>query len=195
MALAKPKLTPQEYLRFERASEIKHEFLNGDIFAMSGASKNHNIIAGNTFALLHAQLRQRPCNIFPGDMRVHIPATGLYTYPDVSVVCGAPHFQDEQLDTLLNPTLIIEVLSPSTESYDRGRKFQHYRSIPSLREYVLIAQDEMRLQRYTLKNDFWVFDEAADPDTLITLDSIECTLTLSEVYEKVSFNTDEQGNT
>ncbi len=154
MALPRPKMTPQEYLRFERASEVKHEFYNGEIFAITDASENHNVVAGNTFAALHSQLRQRPCKLYPGDMRVHIPATGLYTYPDVTVVCGTPQFDDKEFDTLLNPTVIIEVLSPSTEKYDRGKKFEHYRSIPSLREYVLIAQDEMRVQLYTLRNDF-----------------------------------------
>jgi Uma2 family endonuclease len=194
MALPRPKMTPQEYLRFERASEIKHEFYNGDIFAMSGASEEHNVITANIVAALHGQLRQRLCKLYPSDMRVFIPATGLYTYPDVTAVCGTPQFEDKEFDTLLNPTVIIEVLSPSTEKYDRGKKFEHYRSIPSLREYVLIAQDEARIQCFSLQNDFWVFDEAVALDAILTLTSIECTLALSDVYEKVTFE-DSAGGT
>ena len=132
--MALPKfITPEEYLRLERASQEKHEYFKGEIFAMTGATENHNIIAGSTFAALYSELRKKPCQIYPSDMRVRIPATGLYTYPDISVVCGTPEFEDDGLDTLLNPTVIIEVLSPSTEPYDRGKKFQHYRTIPTLK--------------------------------------------------------------
>jgi Uma2 family endonuclease len=187
-------MTPQEYLRFERASEIKHEFYNGEVFAMTGASRNHNLISHAVGRHLGNQLAGRACDVYQSDMRVFIPATGLYTYPDVTVVCGTAQFEDKEFDTLLNPTVIIEVLSPSTEKYDRGKKFEHYRSIPSLREYVLIAQDEARIQRFSLQNDFWVFDEAAALDATLTLTSIECTLALSDVYEKVTFE-DSAGGT
>ncbi|MFN8451812.1 MAG: Uma2 family endonuclease [Anaerolineae bacterium] len=181
-------MTVEEYLAFERASEEKHEYLNGEIFMMSGASRHHNIIQINVAASLHAQLRQRSCTAFPSDMRVRI-STGLYTYPDISVVCDPPQYDEsEYQDTLLNPTLIVEVLSPSTESFDRGRKFQHYRALASLQEYVLIAQDSAHIERYLRQpNDEWLLADATGLDASIELSSIGCTLVLADVYEKVTF--------
>ena len=126
--------TPDEYLALERKAEYKSEYFGGEIFAMTGASRKHNLVAGNIFAALHLQLKKRPCEIYPSDMRVKVSPTGLYTYPDVAVVCGEPMFDDEQKDTLLNPTVLVEVLSKSTASYDRGEKFEHYRKIKSLAE-------------------------------------------------------------
>lgn len=187
--MALPKfITPEEYLRLERASEEKHEYFRGEIFAMSGASENHNIVVGSTYAALYAQLRKRPCQIYPSDMRVRIPATGLYTYPDISIVCGTPEFEDEVLDTLLNPTVIIEVLSTSTEQYDRGKKFQHYRTIESLQEYILVAQDTFRIEHFGRKGSQWVLTDAKTLDMVIQLFSVDCTLALMDVYEKVSFD-------
>lgn len=179
-------MSVEDYLAFERASEEKHEYLNGEIFLMSGASPNHNLVFGNTYASLHAQLRQRPCIVFPSDQRVRVRDTGLYTYPDISAICGEPQFDN---DTLLNPTLIVEVLSPSTESYDRGRKFQHYRALESLQEYVLIAQDDStHIERYLRQpNNEWLLADATGLDASITLSSIGCTLALADVYEKVTF--------
>ena len=146
-------MTEAEYLDFERASEFKHEFLAGEVFAMTGASRAHNLMSVNVITTLKNQLRGRPCEIYPGDMRVAVKATGLYTYPDISVVCGEAQFADDQLDTLLNPTVIIEVLSPSTERDDRGKKFQNYREIVALEEYVLIAQDSPRIERFLLQDN------------------------------------------
>ena len=192
--MALPKfITPEEYLRMERASEIKHEYYNGEIFAMSGASENHNIVVGSTYSALYGQLRKRPCQIYPSDMRVRIPATGLYTYPDISVVCGTPEFEDDGVDTLINPTIIIEVLSSSTEQYDRGRKFQHYRTIDSLQEYILIAQDGVRIEHFARQGNQWILTDAKTINSVLSLPSIECTLALSDVYEKVNFG-DAQGN-
>ena len=188
MALAKTRITPEEYLKFERASEEKHEYYAGEVFAMTGASKNHNLIVGNTIATLHSQLRQKPCQLYPSDMRVKIPLTGLYTYPDMSVVCGTPAFEDNEVDTLLNPTLIIEVLSPSTEAYDRGKKFRHYLTINSLQEYILISQDSVHLERFMLRDGEWIYSDVNSMDAVITLPSIDCTLQLSDVYEKVTFD-------
>ncbi len=131
--------TPAEYLAWERAAPDKHEFLGGEIFAMAGASFAHNKIVGNIVGELRDALRDRPCDVTPSDLRVKIPAVGLYTYPDAVVVCGEPQFEDDKLDTLLNPTVIVEVLSDSTEAYDRGKKFRYYRTIPSLRDYVLVG--------------------------------------------------------
>lgn len=193
MALRHPSMTPEEYLKFERESEEKHEYFAGEIFAMTGASLNHNVITLNVGAMLHAQLRKRPCTVYPSDMRVKTPLRTLYTYPDISVVCGTPQLEDDKFDTLLNPIVIIEVLSPSTEMYDRGKKFQHYRTIPSLQEYLLIAQDSVRVEHYVRGEGQWIFTDAANLDAVLKLPSIDCTLALSEVYEKVNFEESESG--
>lgn len=188
MALPKTRITPAEYLNLERASEVKHEYYGGEIFAMTGASKNHNRIVTSTLAALYTQLRERPCDVFPSDMRVKAHSGILFAYPDITVVCGSPEFEDVEVDTLLNPTLIIEVLSPSTEAYDRGKKFQHYRTIPSFQEYLLIAQDSVRIEHYLLRDNEWVLADASTLDAVITPPSIDCTLLLRDVYEKVDFN-------
>jgi Uma2 family endonuclease len=189
MALPQTRVTPEDYLAFERASEEKHEYYAGEIFAMTGASTNHNRIVGSTYAALYAQLRERPCDILANDMRVKVPATGLYTYPDISILCEEPQFEDSEVDTLLNPTVIIEVLSPSTEAYDRGKKFQHYRTIPSFQEYLLISQDNVRVEHYRRQgNDKWEMADAHTLDATITLPSVNCTLRLSDIYEKAQFN-------
>jgi Uma2 family endonuclease len=155
---------------------------------MTGATESHNLIVTNIVASLHAQVRRRPCRVYPGDMRVKVSRVGLYTYPAVSVVCEPPQYEDVHRDTLLNPVLAIEVLSPSTESYDRGKKFQFYRTLSSLREYVLVAQDTQRIERYVRQDDgMWLLDDAHEPDAMMSLESIDCTLTLADVYEKVEF--------
>ncbi len=187
-ALEKQKWTVEQYLEMERASEEKHEFLDGEIYLMSGASRNHNLVVGNTLAALHAQLRKRPCLVFPSDMRVRVVDSSDYTYPDLSVVCDPPQIEDIQGETLLNPTLIIEVLSPSTESYDRGKKFQQYRTLESLQEYGLIAQDQPRIERYVRQpNHEWLLSDAIGLESSLELPSIQCTLALADVYEKVDF--------
>lgn len=178
--------SPTEYLALERKAERKSEYLSGEIFAMSGASERHNLIAGNVFAALHAQLRGRPCRVYVSDMRVKVSPTGLYTYPDVVALCGEPVFDDEQKDTLLNPTVIIEVLSPSTEAYDRGDKFAHYRRLGSLAEYVLISQEKFRVELYVRQPDNqWLLSEAGDLQDTVRLPSAACELVLAEVYENV----------
>jgi Uma2 family endonuclease len=145
-AIPKTKLTAKDYLEFERNSDIKHEYFDGEIFEMSGAKRNHNKITTNLSGLVWQHLKGKNCENYSNDMRVFVPETGLYTYPDLVVVCGEPQFQDDVFDTLLNPVLLVEVLSDSTESYDRGKKFQHYRSIESLQEYILVSQNEARNQ-------------------------------------------------
>lgn len=188
LVIPKRKITPEEYLEIERRAEYKSEYFNGEIFAMAGAKRNHNKVATNVSGLIWQHLKGKDCESYANDMRVFVPKTGLYTYSDVVVVCGEPQFQDKIFDTLLNPTLLIEVLSESTESYDRGKKFQHYRSIESLREYVLVSQDEARIEKYVRQGDgFWVLSEAFDLDAKIKLDSIDCEIALSEVYDKVEF--------
>jgi Uma2 family endonuclease len=183
----RPRLTPEEYLALERAAETRSEFFNGVMFAMAGASEEHVLIVVNVAGELRAQLRGRPCRTYSTDMRVKVSETGLYTYPDVVVVCGEPQFDDEHRDTLLNPTAIIEVLSPSTEAYDRGEKFAHYQRRASLHEYVLIAQDRYRVEHYVRQPDGqWLYSETRGLDGTLHLPSIGCDLALAEVYDKVT---------
>jgi len=188
-AIPKTKLTPEEYLEIERKAENKSEYFDGEIYAMAGAKRNHNKVTTNVSGLIWQNLKGKDCESYSNDMRVFVPKTGLYTYPDVVVICGEPKFQDNVFDTLLNPILLIEVLSDSTEGYDRGKKFQHYRSIESLQEYVLVSQDEARIEKYFKQGDgFWVLSEAVSLDAKIKLDSIDCELALSEVFDKVNFS-------
>ena len=185
---SKTFLTPEQYLEIEREAEYKSEYCRGEMFAMAGAREAHNRLVWNLVANLGAQLRSGRCTGYPSDMRVLVSATGLYTYPDAIVVCGEPKFLDDRRDTLLNPTLIVEVLSPSTEAYDRGRKFDHYRSIESLREYLLIASDRVHGDFYTCQEDSrWVLTTAEGPSGALELSSIECRLLLSDIYERVEF--------
>lgn len=181
-------INPEEYLRLERQAECKSEYLNGEIFAMGGASEAHNLIAGNIFGELRQQLKGRPGRAYVSDMRVKVRATGLYTYPDVVVVCGEPEFEDAEVDTLLNPTMLIEVLSPSTERYDRIAKTSYYRTIDSLTEHLLVAQDEIRFEQYIRQpNGQWLLFEHLNVDGAVELASIECTLKLSDVYDRITF--------
>ena len=184
MAEPQRKMTAEEYLAFERQSEERHEFLAGEIFAMSGASAEHNDIVWNIASSFHAQLRDRPCRASIADMRLQVSATGLYTYPDIVVVCGERQFAEP--DTLLNPTLIVEVLSPSTEAYDRGKKFGHYRTIETLQEMVLVAQDRIIVERFARRpGGAWLLSEARRLEDQISLPSIGCELALAAVYERV----------
>ncbi len=190
VANAQKKWTVEEYLAFERTSEEKHEYYAGEIFDMSGASRRHNLIVMNTGTTLNSQLAQRPCEVYPSDMRVKVNKI-KYTYPDVTVVCGEPQFEDGEFDTLLNPTIIVEVLSPSTEDYDRGKKFKHYMAIPSLQEYILIAQDEARIDHCTRQGDGdWLISVSKTLEASIDLSSINCTLRLADVYNKITFETE-----
>lgn len=183
-----PKMTPAEYLAFERAqTDARHEYLNGEITAMSGASLVHNLMVTNLVISMGTQMRGRPCNVFSSDMRVKIPATGLYTYPDIAALCGPPQLEDDAVDTLLNPSVIIEVLSPSTEAYDRGAKFAHYQSIESLQEYILVAQDKPRIEIFRRQeNGNWLYSVAETPEATVSLDVINCELALADVYNGVS---------
>ena len=138
----------QDYFLLEETSEIRHEFLHGAIYDMTGANVRHNMIVANVISNIHAQLRGKSCTVFPSDLRIKVEATGLYTYPDISVICGDIRYADAREDTVTNPSVIIEVLSPSTENYDRGKKFQHYRTVETLSEYLVIAQDSARVEYY-----------------------------------------------
>ena len=185
--LKRRSFSAKEYLEQERASSEKNEYFNGEIFAMAGASRRHNLISGNIFAALHSQLRKRPCEVYPSDMRVKIRKTGLYTYPDVVVVCGKPQFEDSDKDVLLNPTVLLEVLSPTTEAYDRGDKFGHYRTVSTLSDYLLVSQSKLLVEHYVRQpNDSWLLTLYQEPSQTVTIQSIECSLLLEEIYEKVS---------
>src|SRR2546425_9750990 len=156
----KTRITPEEYLELERKAEIKSEYLDGEMFAMSGVTREHSTIVVNVTTELNVQVKGRPCEVHGPDLRVKVSPTGLYTYPDVAVICGEPQFEDPHFDTLLDPHLIIEVLSDSTESYDRGKKFAHYRAIDSLREYILVSQTEYRIERFCRQDDgSWLYSE------------------------------------
>lgn len=181
--------TPEQYLSLERQADDKSEYFSGEIFAMTGASRRHNLVAGNVFAALHTQLRKRPCEIYPSDMRVKVTPTGLYIYPDVVIVCGEPVFDDEQKDTLVNPKVLVEVLSKSTASYDRGEKFEHYRKLKSLAEYLVVAQNKYHLEHYVRQpDDQWLLSETDEIQKTIHLPSIECDLALVDVYDKVEID-------
>ncbi len=181
-------LSPEEYLALERSSELRHEYVDGQMVAMTGASRNHSLIVTNLSGELRQQLKGRLCEVHTSDLRIQVSATGLYTYPDVVVVCGEPRFEDAHVDTLLNPTLIIEVLSPTTESYDRGRKFEQYRTLESLQEYLLVSQDRPRVEQFLRQDgNVWLFTEVAGLDQTVSLPSIECQVAVAEIYEKVAF--------
>lgn len=183
-----PRHSPEEYLALDRRAEVKSEYIDGEIVAMAGASREHNLIALNFAAELHFQLKGHPCETYMADMRLGVDLAHNYAYPDVAVVCGEPEFLDDShSDILLNPTVLVEVLSPSTEDYDRGRKFARYRRLGTLTDYVLVAQDRMQVEHYTRAGMRWSLVEYGEPDAVIELPSIGCCLTLADVYARVVF--------
>ena len=189
---AQTRLTPEEYIAFERkalpdSEVIRHEYVNGELIAMSGASRAHNLIAGNIFGELRTLLRGSDCETYMSDMRVSTPTTASYFYPDVVVVCEEPRFEDDVFDILLNPLILVEVLSPSTEAYDRGEKFAHYRQLASLQEYVLVAQDQIRVEHYQRQEKQWIFTDFQERDKVLRLPSLQCKLLLQDIYERVTF--------
>jgi Uma2 family endonuclease len=190
-ALPTTYYTSEQYLALERAAEYKSELVNGQIYAMSGASREHNLIAINLASQINVQLKGKPCETYGSDMRVKVSPTGMYTYPDVTVACNGPRFEDDHIDTLLNPTVIVEVLSPSTEAYDRGEKFAHYRRLDSLSDYVLVSQDKARVEHYVRHPDDrsrWVLTEISGLDGVLRLISIGCEVGLRDVYDRVNFS-------
>lgn len=184
-------MTEAEYLAIERAAERKSEFFAGEMFAMAGVSRAHNLIVTNLIAELRDQLRKRECEVYPSEMKVRVLKGGMFAYPDVVVVCGEPQLLDSHGDVLLNPTLVVEVLSPSTAAYDRGVKAFYYRRLPSLREYVLIEQDRLLVELYQRTNDTarkWTVEASDNLADTIKLNSIGCELTLASIYEKVALD-------
>lgn len=197
--------SPHQYLFLERKSEYKNEYINGRIFAMAGASRQHNQITFNIAVGIGVQLRGRSCVAYSSDMSVKVSQTGLYSYPDIVATCSNPKFEDDFVDTLLNPDVIVEVLSDSTEAFDRGGKFAHYRRLDSLKEYILVAQDCMCVEHYSRQGEQWILTEIRVPfeiteavpsresneiyaqasEKIIHLTSIDCHLSLNEIYDKV----------
>src|ERR1019366_3554502 len=184
--LTKTYITPEQYLEIERKAEFKSEYYQGEMFAMAGARWTHNRLVANLIASLHQQLRSRPCQTLPSDMRVQVEAAGPYTYPDVSVGCGEPQFLDETRDTLLNPSLIVEVLSPSTEGFDRGRKFEYYCSVESVSEYLMVSWERGRAELYPRQPDGrWLLTAVNRLEDSLDLQSVGAHLALADLYEKV----------
>ncbi len=182
-----PLYSPAEYLALEREASYKSEYINGQIYAMAGTSRRHNLIGGNFYRLIGQQFVGRACEAYVSEMRVKVSPTGMYTYPDVAAACGELRFEDGYIDTLLNPSVIVEVLSPSTEAYDRGEKFAHYRRLDSLMEYVLVSQDKVRVEHYTRQAGGWLLTEISDLDGVLRLASIDCSVRLRDIYDKVQF--------
>lgn len=184
-----PFVTVEEYLAREREADYKSEYFNGEIFAMAGASEPHVLIVNSIIARLYLQLEHRPCKVYSNDMRLKVTSTGLYTYPDVMVVCGEVQFNDEERDMLLNPTVVVEVLSKSTESYDRTTKFEHYSKLESLQEYLLVAQSRPRVELFTKEGEGrWALLTFENLEDVVNLASIDCELALKDIYLKVKFN-------
>ena len=186
-AAARTYLTPEEYISFERKATTKHEYLKGQITAMSGASRAHSFITGDIFGELRDQLKGQKCEVHSSDMRVRIHSTNSYFYPDVVVACEEPNFEDNIFDTLLNPRVVVEVLSPSTEAYDRGEKFELYQQLDSLQEYLLVSQDQVRVEHYIYQETEWIRSEYQELDDVVPLRSIECELRLRDVYSRTEF--------
>ena len=182
------RTTAAEYLAFERAAEARHEFVDGQIVAMSGGTEPHATICDNLVERTRARLRGSQCRPYSCSLRVKIEATGNYTYPDLSIVCGERRFEDDRNDTMLNPRLIVGVLSPSTERHDRGWKFKNYQLIPSFEEYVLVSQDEPRIERFLRQGDVgWLMTQVTGLDKTVRFESVGCELPLKEIYEDVEF--------
>ena len=181
-------ISPEQYLEMERAAEIKHEYYNGEVFTMSGASLNHNIVVSSVNTIVLPKLKGKSCNMFGSDLRIHVPINSLYTYPDFSIICGKVELTDGIKDTITNPSVIIEVLSKSTKDYDRGTKFFLYRSIKTLKEYILIDSTSVMVEKYTRQeNNSWILTEFKEIHENFYIQTISLTLHLKDIYEDVSF--------
>jgi Uma2 family endonuclease len=178
-----------EYLEMERLSETRHEYVNGRVYAMSpGAADAHHLICWNLMGALHDQLRNRPCRAYHADMRVKVSPTGMYTYPDIAALCDKPRLENfKGVDTLLNPSVIIEVLSPTTETYDRADKFEHYGYLESLQEYVLVSQKRMRVEQFVRDGANWLLSDLREPTAILRLAPITCEIPLADIYRGVDF--------
>ncbi|MBI2686170.1 MAG: Uma2 family endonuclease [Acidobacteria bacterium] len=181
-----PVLTPAAYLELERASDIQHEYVNGQMFAMSGGTANHSFLITAIARDLSTALMDRPCDVSVTSLRLQVTPEGAYLYPGIMVICGSPQYADGHRDMILNPTVIVEVLSDTTERWDRVGKFAQYRRVPSLREYILVSQDEMRVEWFTYREDIgWLYQEAMGPESPCKIDSIDVTLSLARIYRRI----------
>ncbi|MCI5123178.1 MAG: Uma2 family endonuclease [Candidatus Electrothrix sp. AR5] len=182
------QISPEEYLIGERAGDIRHEYFAGEVFAMAGASREHNQISTNIVRLLGNQLLEKPCSVFASDMKVKVQKKKKYSCPDIVVVCEKEAYEDEHNDVLLNSVVLIEILSDSTEAYDRGDKFSHYQDIPSFTEHILVSQYAFKMERFTQQpNNSWVYTIYQGEEDILPVETIDCELPLAEVYRKVRF--------
>jgi len=182
------RLTEAKYLEIERAAEFKSEFFDGEMFAMAGGTPQHSLIGSNLIREFGNRLENSPCVAYNTDLRIKVGATGLCTYPDLSVICGPLQFAEGTDDTVVNPTVLVEELSNSTEAYDRGRKFEHYRQIPTLQEYLLVSQTEPRIEQFFRQSDGrWLMNEAAGIEKNLELPSLKITIALTKIFGKVNF--------
>lgn len=184
-ALPEQYISLEDYFKLEETSETKYEYYGGTVYAMTGASEDHNLIVGAAYRNLDTQLDDKPCRPYVSDFRLKIEAVNLFTYPDLSVICGDTQLADGRQDTFVNPTVLIEVLSESTEAYDRGKKAEFYRTIPTLQEYLLIAQDRPHVERYKRQGQDWLLTEYSALEAEVRLESIGCTLSLAAIYKRV----------
>lgn len=192
-AIRKPRMTDEEYLAFERASPERHEFVDGEIFLMTGGSRTHSELGVRLVMAFGNRLRRGPCKVYSHDLRVQVRDQSRYFYPDMVIVCGGVQTRDDvRKDTVLNPGVIAEVLSPSTESMDRGTKLRHYRLIDSLRTYLLVSQSEPLIERYERAGDFWAYTELRGMDAILKLDSPAIEIPLAEIFEDVEFSPDDR---
>jgi Uma2 family endonuclease len=184
-AVPKLYIDEKDYLEQEREAVTKSEYYQGEIFAMAGATKEHNKVVGNIIGELHGFLKGKKCDVFPSDIRVFNTTNTLYTYPDVVITCEEEKYLDDQFDTLLNPTIIIEVLSPSTENYDTGTKFKLYRSIPSLKHYITVSSMEYAADIYTRDGENWILSTAKGLEGSLHISSIDYTIQLKDIYAQL----------
>ncbi len=189
----KPYYTPEEYLAFEEKADYKHEYRNGKIVAMTGGTTNHNEIAGNFYANLKFALKGKDYRVFIGDVRLWIPQYRQYTYPDVMIVEAEPIYAGKGTTTITNPSIITEVLSSSTQDYDRGTKFTYYRSIPELKEYILINQYQYAIEQFTKNQEGkWVLTEEQGEDAILTLPTVNLQISFTDIYERVKFEDNQE---
>jgi Uma2 family endonuclease len=194
-AQTQARLTPEQYLELDRASEVRNEYYQGRMWAMSGGTVPHATVIGNLNRELSIALKKRPRMVFTSDLRVRVAAEGLYTYPDLAVVCGEPRLLDGRKDTLLNPALVVEVLSPSTEAYDRGFKAAQYRGIESLQEYALVSQTEPRVEVFRRQDGgHWLLTESVGMDAACSFESVGASVPLAEIYDKVTFEASDRSS-
>lgn len=185
--LAPQYMREEEYLELERKAPHKSEYYKGEIFAMAGAKRSHNLIVTNLCREISSSLKEKPCEVYPSDMRVKNKVDQFYTYPDVTIVCGKPEFLNDTEDVLLNPQIIIEVLSDSTERYDRGAKFSLYRNIPSVMEYILVSSKERKVESFRRNGSDWIFRESSEGE-VFQFQSLDVVLKIEDIYEKVEFS-------